>query len=215
MNEPTVIFEKRDWLAIVQLNRPRQHNALSRAMLEQLAEAFTRIERERDELRAVILTGVGDKAFSAGTDIKELADLNVEEARGAAQRGQDICEQIENASVPVIAAVNGIAAGGGCELALACHLRVASTTARFSLPETNLGVIPAYGGTQRLARIIGTGRAFEVMLTGAPIEAHDAHRLGLVNRLATPAELTHAAASLAQEISTHAHLFNFHRMLFS
>jgi enoyl-CoA hydratase len=195
-----VDFELRDAWAVVRLNRPEKMNALSRGMLDGLEEAFARVELE-GEVRAVILTGAGDRAFCSGTDIGELAALDEFGAWEAARRGQAVCERIERCPVPVIAAVNGLAAGGGCELALACHLRIASTLARFSLPETKLGVIPAYGGTQRLASIIGRGRALEMMLTGASMSADEAQRAGLVNRLTTPAQLLAEAESLAGEIN--------------
>jgi enoyl-CoA hydratase len=149
----------------------------------------------------VILTGAGDRAFSAGTDINELAAMDVEEARQAARRGQQVCDRIEGCNVPVIAAVNGLAAGGGFELALACHLRIASTSARFSLPETSLGVIPGYGGTQRLARATGSGRALELMLTGAELSADEALRTGLVNATVAPAALLAEAETLARKIA--------------
>lgn len=203
---PAVIFETRESIAFVRLNRPAKRNALTRRMLEELGQAFERIEEERDHLRAVILTGTGETAFCAGTDIEELSTLDVEAAREAAARGQRVCDSIEQSSVPVICAVNGIAAGGGCELALACHLRIGSTTAQFTLPETKLGVIPAYGGTQRLARIIGTGRAHSVMLAGEGICAEEAQRLGLLNLVVEGAQLLHEAESLARAISRHAPL---------
>ena len=168
-------------------------------MLTKLGETFVRIAHESN-IRAVILTGVGQRAFSAGTDIEELAAMSSVEARLAAKRGQDVCEEIERCGVPVIAAINGLVAGGGFELALACHIRIASTTARFSLPEIKLSVIPAYGGTQRLARATGSGRALELMLTGALISAEEALRVGLVNRVVAPAEFLAEAESLAQEI---------------
>jgi enoyl-CoA hydratase len=148
------------------------------------------------------LTGAGDRAFSAGTDIGELAGINSQEALRVSRRGQEICDLIEGFNVPVIAAVNGIAAGGGCELALACHIRIASTTARFSLSEVKLGVIPAYGGTQRLARVVGTGRAFEMMLTGAPVSAEEALRINLVNRVVEGARLLAESLALAGEIAS-------------
>ncbi len=204
--EPIIIFETIDKFAYVRLNRPRKLNALTRPMLDELARVFERIERERDSLRAVILTGTGEKAFCAGTDIEELTGLDVEEARCTAKRGQNVCAQIEQASVPVIAAVNGLAAGGGCELALACHLRVAATSAQFTLPETKLGVLPAYGGTQRLARIVGTGRAYAVMLAGETLSAEEARRIGLVNHLASHSELLAEAEALARVIAGNAPL---------
>ncbi|HKC62676.1 MAG TPA: enoyl-CoA hydratase-related protein, partial [Pyrinomonadaceae bacterium] len=194
-----ISFDLRDSIAFVRINRPEKLNALTGAMLSKLGVTFERIKSER-EIRAVILTGAGERSFSAGTDIAELATIATEEARSVAKRGQDVCEQIEHCGVPVIAAVNGLAAGGGFELALACHIRIASTTARFSLPEIKLGVIPAYGGTQRLARATGSGRALEMMLTGAEVSAEEALRVGLVNRVVAPAQLLAEAESLAQEI---------------
>ena len=187
-------------------------------MILALTDVFKNIERQTD-LRAIILTGAGDKAFCAGTDITELTEVadraedrgdrgapkgetGVEtRAREISERGHILCNQIEGCGVPVIAAVNGIAAGGGCELALACHLRIASPTARFSLPEIRLGVIPAYGGTQRLAREIGNGRALELMLTGRTVHADEALELGLLNRLAPAGELFAEAEGLANEIA--------------
>ena len=197
---PAIVFEERDALALVRLNRAARRNALTGAMLERLSELFASIERRRDPPRVVILTGEGGEAFSAGTDIKELATLDAEGATQASRRGQEVCDRIERCGVPVIAAVNGVAAGGGCELALACHLRIASRAARFQLPETKLGVIPAYGGTQRLARLTGSGRALEMMLTGQSVSADEALRLGLVNRISEPERLLEDATALAQEI---------------
>ncbi len=194
-------FEQRETIAVVRLGRPEKLNALTREMLSELGETFARVGREPGALRAVILTGAGERAFSAGTDIAELAAMGAEEGRGIAERGQQVCDLIERCPVPVIAAVNGLAAGGGCELALACHLRVASTNARFSLPELKLGVMPGYGGTQRLARATGSGRALEMMLTGGELSAEEALRVGLVNRVVAPAELFAEAEALAQKIA--------------
>jgi enoyl-CoA hydratase len=200
-----ILFERRDAIAIIRLNRPEKLNVLSRAMLEDLGEAIKQLE-EQPDLRAVILTGSGGTAFCAGTDIDELAGLDQNEAIAASQRGQAICNEVENFPVPVIAAINGVAAGGGCELALACHLRIASPNAQFSLPETKLGMIAAYGGTQRLPREIGYGRALEVMLTGKILLAEQAYQFGLVNKVTEPADLLTAAESLAKDISTMAPL---------
>jgi len=191
---------RHDSYILLTLNDPDKLNALSSSMMDELREAFTRIETE-PELRSVILTGAGDRAFSAGTNIGELTELSESEARSVSARGQALCSQIENCSVPVIAAINGIAAGGGCELALACHLRVAAPTARFSLPETKLGVIPGYGGTQRLSREIGNGRALEMMLTGITVTAEEAFEIGLVNRVATAGDALAEAEALALEIA--------------
>jgi enoyl-CoA hydratase len=195
-----ITFDLRDSVAVVRLNRRGKLNALTREMLVELGETFERIERERN-VRAVILTGAGERAFSAGTDIAELAAMDVEEARRASERGQKVCDLIESCGVPVIAAVNGLAAGGGCELALACHIRIASETACFSLPETKLGVIPAYGGTQRLPRMLGSNRALEMMLAGAEVKADEALRLGLVNRVVAQEQLLVEAETLAHEIA--------------
>ena len=196
----SILHERRGPFAIIRLNRPEKFNALSREMILALSEILANL-KSQTELRAVILTSTGDKAFCAGTDLSELAGLDEVRAREVSERGQALCDQIENCGVPVIAAINGIAAGGGCELALACHLRIASTDARFSLPETKLGVIPAYGGTQRLAREIGHGRALEMMLTGRTVDAEEALQFGLINQIAPAGELLAQAESLAHEIS--------------
>jgi enoyl-CoA hydratase len=197
----SVIYEELDSIAIVRLERPEKLNALTREMLEALREVFERLEHER-HLRAVILTGAGSRAFSAGTDIGELLALDEEGARSTALRGQGVCGRIERCPVPVIAAVNGLAAGGGCELALSCHLRLASANAEFSLPETALGMIPAYGGTQRMTRDAGTSRALELMLAGETLSAAEALRLGLVNRVVEPSELLPEAERLARSIAS-------------
>jgi enoyl-CoA hydratase len=194
-----IIFEERDAIAYIRLQRPAKRNALTRSMLERLGEIFSAVAARRD-LRAVILSGAG-KDFCAGTDIGELESLGEEGARRKAERGQGVCDAIELCGTPVIAAVQGAASGGGCELALACHLRVAATDARLSLPETRLGVIPAYGGTQRLARAVGRGRALAAMLAGEDINADEALRLGLVNRVAALDGLLAEAESLARAIS--------------
>ena len=144
----------------------------------------------------MILTGAGDRAFSAGTDLSELIHVDCERSPDVAERGQQLCNQIEQYQVPVIAAINGIAAGGGCELALACHLRIATTNARFSLPETKLGIIPGYGGTQRLTRELGRARALELILTAGTINAEDALRFGLVNRVVAASELLATCGSV-------------------
>jgi len=196
----TVTIEGRASHVVLTLNQPAKLNALSAVMIQELRQAFEQIET-RSDVRCVILTGTGDKAFCAGTDIGELTQLKEDEARKVSERGQALCNQIENCAVPVIAAINGIAAGGGCELALACHIRLASVNARFSLPESKLGIIPGYGGTQRLAREIGTGRALEMMLTGKTVQAKEALQIGLVNRLASSRDLLTEADSLAGEIA--------------
>ena len=201
MDSTLITTERRGSIDIIQLNRPEKLNALSPEMILALTDIFKRIDEESG-LRVVILTGSGDKAFCAGTDIEELATTtDHHRARAISERGQALCNQIENCIVPVIAAVNGIAAGGGCELALACHFRIASTNAQFSLPETKLGVVPAYGGTRRLAREIGNGRALEMMLTGRCVSAEEALQFGLINRVTTAFDLAKEAESMANEIA--------------
>jgi len=190
-------------VARVTINRPQALNALNRTVLEELASAVDRFADER-ELRAVIVTGAGDKAFVAGADINELAALTPTAARELALAGQHVFDLIENLGKPVIAAINGYALGGGCELALACTIRIASETAKIGQPEINLGILPGYGGTQRLPRLVGKGRAVEMMLTGAPISAVDAERIGLVNRVVPGADLTTAARQLASTIAAQA-----------
>jgi enoyl-CoA hydratase len=199
-----VKVEERGAVVFVTLDRPARRNALTRAMLERLTELFSSFG-PRAELRAVVLTGAGE-AFCAGTDVGDLAGLDAAGALRAARRGQAACGAVELCGVPVIAAVNGAAAGGGCELALACHLRVAARGATFSLPEVNLGALPAYGGTQRLARAVGRGRALAAMLAGDALTADEARRLGLVNRVAEPDRLLDEAESLAALVAGQAPL---------
>lgn len=201
------MIERDGPIAIIRLNRADKLNALSREMILALSDYFKNIEHQTD-LRAIIFIGDGEKAFCAGTDIGELTEAvesregrREDRARQMSERGQALCNQIENCGVPVIAAVNGIAAGGGCELALACHLRIASANGQFSLPETKLGLVPGYGGTQRLAREIGNGRALEMMLTGRTLGAEEALQVGLINRIASAGELLAQAKNLATEIA--------------
>lgn len=191
-------YEERERVGVVRLNRIERRNALTHAMLDRLGEIFSRASSDAS-LRAIILTGAG-AAFCAGTDIAELSALDETNAREASRRGQAVCDAIEDCTVPVIATVNGAAVGGGCELALACHLRIAARDAFFSLPEAHLGVLPAYGGTQRLARHVGSPRALGVMLAGDEINADEALALGLVNRVVESDELMNAAMNLAAKV---------------
>ena len=195
-----ITYERRQSFAIVSINRPDKLNALSREMIAELSEAFSRAARD-EELRAIILTAEGGRAFSAGTDLSELIDVNASDARSVANRGQALCNQIESSPVPVIGAINGIAAGAGCELALACHIRIGGPNSSFSLPEIKLGIVPGYGGTQRLTREIGRGRALEIMLTARTVAAEEALQIGLLTRLTTVEELMSEAIKLANEIS--------------
>lgn len=183
-------------VATITVNRPAVLNALNAATLEELRAALVEVQRN-PVVRVVILTGAGQKAFVAGADINELAQQTPVSGRELARTGQTIFDLIEELGKPVIAAINGYALGGGCELAMACTLRVAADTAKLGQPEIALGIIPGYGGTQRLPRLIGKGRALELLLTGAPVTAAEAHRLGLVNEVVPAAELMVRAKELA------------------
>jgi enoyl-CoA hydratase len=178
----TLRFDSADGVARVTINRPDKLNALNAEVMRELGDAVSRIEREAD-IRGVILTGAGTKAFVAGADIAELADQGPIEGQARALEGQKVFRRLERCGKPVIAAVNGFALGGGCELAMACHLRVAGEGARFGQPEVKLGIGPGYGGTVRLPRLVGKGRALELLLTGGMIDAAEAYRIGLVNRV--------------------------------
>ncbi len=166
----------------VTISRPEALNALNHAVMEELDQMVQDCYRN-DAIRGVIITGDGEKAFVAGADIRELSALGRDEALKLAQKGQRIFKAIEDCPKPVIAAVNGFALGGGCELAMACHIRIATENAKFGQPEVNLGIIPGYGGTQRLTQLLGRGKALELLLTGDMISAQDAHTLGLVNHI--------------------------------
>lgn len=186
-------------VATVTLNRPDALNALSRRLVGELGAAF-RQARADDAVRGVILTGSGEKAFAAGADISEFADMDPLAAHRFALTGQAVFSSIEQMAKPVVAAVNGFALGGGCELAMACHLRVASDTAQFGQPEVNLGLIAGYGGTQRLPRVVGEARALEMIMTGRTVAAEEAARIGLVNRL-VEGDPVEAAIAFAREFS--------------
>ena len=183
-------------VATVTIDRPEKLNALDAAMLDELEAAFRDLRADAG-VGAVILTGAGEKAFVAGADIGELARQTPLSGKHTARRGQQLFRSIELFPKPVLAAVNGFALGGGCELALCCHVRVAAENASFGLPEVSLGIIPGYGGTQRLARLVGRGRALELVLTGARIPAAEAHRIGLVNRVVPQASLQAEVRSMA------------------
>ena len=199
-----VVVERLENLVIVRLNNPERLNSLSSELCTALLDELTQLS-EDDTLRALILTSEG-RAFSSGTDINEFQHCSAEEARKISERGQLLCERIEKFPVPVIAAINGIASGGGCELALACHLRIASSTASFSMPETKLALIPGYGATQRLPREVGLSRAYELMLTGRSLSAVEAEELGIVNRVVNQGDVLSESLSLAREIAKRAPL---------
>lgn len=187
-------------VAIVTVNRPEKLNALNAIMKEELRTAFNAL-KVNPGVDVVVLTGAGEKAFVAGTDIGELTELDAVSGRDFALRGQSVFHGIEQLGKPVIAAVNGYALGGGCELALACHIRLASERAKFGQPEVNLGIIPGYGGTQRLSRVVGIGRAMEMILTGNQVDAAEALRIGLVSKVFAPAELMPRAIAMGQHIA--------------
>jgi enoyl-CoA hydratase len=187
-------------ICIITVNRPDKMNALNIETISELSTAFAEAEASR-EVSGIILTGEGQKAFVAGADIAEFSGFSVEEAKQMAAKGHETFDQIENCSKPVIAAVNGFALGGGCELAMACHMRVASTNAKFGQPEVNLGIIPGYGGTQRLVRLAGKSKATELLLTADMLNAEDAKNLGIVNYVVEQEQLIDKAKEILTKIS--------------
>jgi enoyl-CoA hydratase len=195
-----LLVEISENIATVTVNRPKALNALNEETLKELLCCFQGLETDA-EVKVVILTGAGEKAFVAGADIAFMKEMGAVAARDFALLGQKVMNGIEQLTKPVIAAVNGFALGGGCELALACDIRLASDNARFGQPEVNLGVIPGFAGTQRLPRLIGKGRAKEILFTGDMVAAEEAFRLGLVNRVTAAEELLPAARKLAQKIA--------------
>jgi enoyl-CoA hydratase len=199
MEYTTLLFEVADGIARVTVNRPDKLNALNTTVLAELSDAVERIETD-DAIRGVILTGAGPKAFVAGADIGEIGQQGPVDGKARSLRGQRIFRRLERCGKPVIAAVNGFALGGGCELAMACHLRLASENAKFGQPEVKLGIGPGYGGTVRLPRLVGRGRALELLLTGAMIDAQEAWRIGLVNRVVPASRLLEEAEGLLRTI---------------
>jgi enoyl-CoA hydratase len=208
MNE-SVLVQCDQRVATVTINRPAVRNALNSATLSELASVLRQLRQDSD-IRVVIVTGAGDKAFIAGADIAELRSLTPETAREFVLSGQAVFDTIETLGKPVIAAINGWALGGGCELALACTLRIAAETAKLGLPEITLGIMPGYGGSQRLARIVGKGRALELMLTGSPIGATEAQQIGLVNRVTPAADLMTETRTLAETLASRAPIAAHH-----
>jgi enoyl-CoA hydratase/carnithine racemase len=198
-----LLYEKKGAIAYVRLNRPKVLNALNRQTWNELRTVF---EDARDdaEIRGVILTGAGDKAFIAGADIGELAHVTAVEAEQSSSYGQAVLDLIENLGKPVIAAVNGYALGGGCETAMACTIRVAAEHAKFGQPEVTLGLIPGGGGTQRLPRLVGKGRALQLILSGGTIDAQEAHRIGLVNEVVPAGDLLNRAEAILKQIFANA-----------
>jgi enoyl-CoA hydratase len=205
MSFENILFEIREPLAIVTLNRPKVLNALNQATFTELERAFTELAAS-ESVRAILLTGAGEKAFAAGADIQELAAISATEGQRLAARGQRVFELIEECGKPVIACINGFALGGGCELAMACTLRLASETAKLGQPEVKLGLLPGYGGSQRLPRLIGKGAALKMLLTGEIISSGEAFRLGLVDEVAPVGDLLKRGEELALAIAANAPL---------
>ncbi len=205
MSYENILLEKKSSIAYVTVNRPKVLNALNGATIEELRTAFHELKHDA-AIRVVILTGAGEKAFVAGADIGELAQRDPVSGKEFAQRGQNVFNLIENLGKPVIACINGFALGGGCELALACTMRLASDNAKLGQPEVKLGILPGYGGTQRLPRLVGKGLAMQMVLAGEMITAQEAHRIGLVNEVTPAAELIPRAEAIAAKIIANAPL---------
>ena len=205
MNFENLRYETRDRITYITIDRPKVLNALNMATMNELRAAFTQAKQDR-EVRVVILTGAGEKSFVAGADIGELEKNNPVEAKEYTHRGQAVLDLIENLGKPVIACINGFALGGGCEVAMACTLRLASENAKLGQPEVKLGIIPGYGGTQRLPRLVGKGIAMQLLLTGEMISAQDAYRIGLVNEVVPAGQLIGRAEAIAHAIIKNAPL---------
>jgi len=205
MSYENIVFEKKGAIAYVTVNRPKVLNALNMATMEELRSAFTDVKEDR-AVRVAIMTGAGEKAFIAGADIGELAKHDAVSAKEYTHRGQSVLDLMENLGKPVIACINGFALGGGCEIAMACTMRLASENAKLGQPEVKLGIMPGYGGTQRLPRLVGKGVAMQLVLSGDMISAQEAYRIGLVNEVVAAAELIPRAEAIAQKILANAPL---------
>ncbi len=212
MNLQNLTLEKHDGVALLTVSRPEKLNAMNSETLSELEGAFSHLGAD-PAIGAVIITGAGEKAFVAGADIQELARETATTGHRTALRGQSIFRRIETLGKPVIAAINGFALGGGLELALSCHVRVAAEGAKLGLPEVTLGAIPGYGGTQRLSRLLGRGRAYEMILTGDPLDAAEAFRIGLVNRVVPKESLLETADALARRMVRNGPLALRHALL--
>ncbi|MBT8273083.1 MAG: enoyl-CoA hydratase/isomerase family protein [Bacteroidia bacterium] len=200
MSYNNIIVEDGDGTAIITINRPSKLNALNTKTIQELHDAFQDLEGDKD-IKVIILTGSGEKAFVAGADISEFADFDVDEGKQLSAQGQKLLfDFVENLGTPVVAAVNGFALGGGLELAMSCHFRIASDNARMGLPEVSLGVIPGYGGTQRLPQLVGKGKAMEMIMTAGMIDANEALKCGLVNHVTSQEELLPLCEKIAGKI---------------
>lgn len=206
MSYQTILTTLEEGILTITINRPDKLNALNKTVIEELSQAIEEIYHN-PEIKAALITGAGPKAFVAGADISEFSNLDAQLGKLLAQKGQsEVFDKIENASKPIVAAVNGFALGGGCELAMACHFRLASENAKFGQPEVNLGLIPGYGGTQRLTQLVGKGKAMELMMTGQMIDAKEALQLGLVNHMTSTEELIAKTKEILKTIMTKAPL---------
>ena len=202
-----ILIEKQDNIAVVTINRPAKLNALNKATIQELHDSFKALNEDK-LVKVIIVTGSGEKAFVAGADISEFADFSVAEGQNLAFEGQKLLfDFVQNLSTPVIAAVNGFALGGGLELAMSCHFRVASANAKMGLPEVTLGVIPGYGGTQRLTQLIGKGRAMELIMTAGMLDAETAKTYGLVNHVVPQEELLAFTKTIASKIANNSSIF--------
>ncbi|HEU4762554.1 MAG TPA: enoyl-CoA hydratase-related protein, partial [Gemmatimonadales bacterium] len=199
MSYDTLLFDVTDHIALVTINRPDKLNALNVTVIRELGDMAEQVASD-DAMHGLIITGAGDKAFVAGADISEIAEQGPLDGAGRSRTGQAVFRKIEMLGKPVIAAVNGFALGGGCELAMACHIRLAAENARFGQPEVKLGISPGYGGTVRLPRLVGRGRALELLLTGAMIDATEAYRIGLANRVVPAGQLLAEASAMMKQI---------------
>lgn len=206
MSYQTILTTLEEGILTITINRPDKLNALNKTVIEELSQAIEEIYHN-PEIKAALITGAGPKAFVAGADISEFSNLDAQLGKLLAQKGQsEVFDKIENASKPIVAAVNGFALGGGCELAMASHFRLASENAKFGQPEVNLGLIPGYGGTQRLTQLVGKGKAMELMMTGQMIDAKEALQLGLVNHVTSTEELIAKTKEILKTIMTKAPL---------
>lgn len=205
MNYQTLLTSLENHIFTITINRPDKLNALNKIVMTELSTAIDEVYTN-NEIKSVIITGAGSKSFVAGADISEFQGLTIDEGKSLAQKGQHIFKKIEDCPKPVIAAVNGFALGGGCELAMACHFRIASENAKFGQPEVNLGLIPGYGGTQRLVQLIGKGRAIEMMITGNLVDANTALQYGLVNHIEPQEELLNKAKEILAIVNSKAPL---------
>ncbi len=201
MEYQNILTNLEENILIITINRQKQLNALTKDTIKEVGIAVTDAE-QNNNVKSIIITGSGDKAFIAGADIKEFANFSVEEGKELSAHGHKVFNKIENCTKPIIAAVNGFALGGGCELAMACHLRIASNNAKFSQPEVNLGLIPGYGGTQRMAQLIGKGKAIELLMTANMVDANEALELGLVNSVTNLEDLLPSTKKMLKKIMT-------------